>query len=168
MASRIQPIGFLTDGQGRAIYAVIPIAQLPEAQRPAGLKTNRGMAANLIRAARVAAGLTQEAVARAIGISQPMLSLQEQEGRQLRPATLERALTAIRELQADAARPMGVGAILAAYTPVLEVAPNRKRRDPVERNLLKRIGDPGIAREDETRVKKAGERAKTPKRRRKT
>lgn len=48
--------------------------------------------------------------------------------------------------------------ILQAYGPQATGQKSIKERDPVERELLIRIGDPQVLREDPNRTKKAGQR----------
>lgn len=164
MRGRIEPIAYLQDERGKVAYAVIPIRQLTRSI-PACEAGPALPAPNPIREARLAAGLTQVALAKAIGISQAMISVQEQPGRRLRPATVARALGAIRRLEAEAAGPIAVDELLSAYAPLL--SDRGKRRDPVERALLLRLGDPAVQGEDPSLKKSAGERAKPPRRRRK-
>ena len=47
--------------------------------------------------------------------------------------------------------------VVAVLGPAAMARPSRKPRDPVERNLLQRAGDPAVAREDSHRTRKAGE-----------
>lgn len=54
--------------------------------------------ANPIRMARLAAHIRQEDLATAMGITQPALSKLEREGHKSRPATIDRAMAAIRGL----------------------------------------------------------------------
>ena len=48
--------------------------------------------------------------------------------------------------------------LIAAYGPSIRANPSNKRREPVERELLRQLGDPNVEREDETLTKVAGER----------
>jgi len=48
--------------------------------------------------------------------------------------------------------------LIAAFGPEIRRFPSNKPRDPVERDLLKRLGDPGVSRESTLRTRKAGER----------
>ena len=54
---------------------------------------------NPIRLARKKAGVTQEGLATALGISAAALSKQEMEGHEPRPRTIDRALKKLRELE---------------------------------------------------------------------
>lgn len=49
--------------------------------------------------------------------------------------------------------------VIETLGPAVLAAPSCKPRDPVERALLKRIGDPVVGREDDSLTKVAGERA---------
>lgn len=53
---------------------------------------------NPIRKARLKAGIRQEDLASSLGISQPALSKMEQEGHHSRPATIGKALAALKTL----------------------------------------------------------------------
>ena len=48
--------------------------------------------------------------------------------------------------------------VVAVLGPAARSRTSRKPRDPVERSLLQRAGDPAVAREDSRRVRKAGDR----------
>jgi hypothetical protein len=48
--------------------------------------------------------------------------------------------------------------LIRIYGPSIRSNPSNKRRDPVERELLQRLGDPNVAREDPAMTKLAGER----------
>lgn len=112
------PAGYVTDGEGRRVFALVPVARLwsdPEAPlRPAAEAERAALEAllihpgacvdlpgsvNPIRAAREAAGITQTELALALRISQPMLSRQERPFRRVRPGTVARALDAIKRIQ---------------------------------------------------------------------
>lgn len=112
------PVGYITDGEGRRVFALVPVPRLwsgpedpprpaAEAERAAleALLVHPGACVDLpgpvnpIRAAREAAGITQTELAFALGISQPMLSRQERPFRRVRPGTVARALDAIRRIQ---------------------------------------------------------------------
>jgi hypothetical protein len=118
------PAGYITDGEGRRVFALVPAPRLwsdPEDPPRSAAQVERAALeallvqpgacldlpgpVNPIRAARVAAGITQVDLAFALGISQPMLSRQERPFRRVRPATVARALDAIRRIQASRGRP---------------------------------------------------------------
>lgn len=48
--------------------------------------------------------------------------------------------------------------VVAVLGPAAQSRPSWKPRDPVERDLLQRAGDPVVAREDSCRVRKTGAR----------
>jgi hypothetical protein len=50
--------------------------------------------------------------------------------------------------------------VLQAYGRKVASKDSSKRRDPIERELLIRIGDKQVTREDPSRIKKAGTRPK--------
>ena len=50
--------------------------------------------------------------------------------------------------------------LIAAYGPSIRANPLNKPRDPMERELLRRLGDPNVSREDESLTRVAGERMK--------
>ena len=54
-----------------------------------------------------------------------------------------------------------VDELIAAWGPKILSMPSVKPRDPVERDLLRRLGDPGVARERDECVREAGERPTT-------
>ena len=118
------PAGYVTDGEGRRVFALVPVARLwsePEdPPRPAAVAERAALEAllvnpgacidlpgpvNPIRAAREAAGITQVDLALVLGISQPMLSRQERPFRRVRPGTVARALNAIKRIQENRGRP---------------------------------------------------------------
>lgn len=51
-----------------------------------------------------------------------------------------------------------VDELIAAWGPKIRSMPSTKPRDPVERELLRRLGDPNVARENDACPKTAGER----------
>lgn len=181
----MRPVGFLNDGQGQRLLALVPVAQLPaRAQRQAVEPTAEEYAAlaqllaepagclelpipvNPIRAARLAAAITQADLARVLGISQPMLCRQEQAFRRVRPASVARALAAIRRITENRGRPViDLEAVLAGYGDRLAVSAAHKPRDPVERRLLQKAGDPVVARDTEGRIRTGGRRPTPPRRR---
>jgi len=50
--------------------------------------------------------------------------------------------------------------VLQAYGPKVSGQASLKLRDPIERELLVRMGDKQVQREDPSKIKKAGERPK--------
>lgn len=48
--------------------------------------------------------------------------------------------------------------VVAVFGRAASARPSRKPRDPIERDLLIRAGDPAVSREDPQMVRKAGER----------
>lgn len=183
----MRSVGYITDGKGRRIFALVPVAQFTPATRrrlkPVAPSTNAESGAldrllvnpatcletalpvNPIRAAREAAGITQSDLAFALRISQPMLSRQEQPLRRVRPGTVVRALDAIRRIQENRARPtISLEGVLAGYGNRLVESAARKPRDPIERRLLREAGDPVASREGEGSVRKDGERRRPPSR----
>jgi hypothetical protein len=48
--------------------------------------------------------------------------------------------------------------LIAAYGPTIRSLPSNKPRDPVERALLQRLGDPNVGREVDGLTRIAGER----------
>lgn len=48
--------------------------------------------------------------------------------------------------------------LIAAFGPGIKRTPSSKPRDPVERLLLKRLGDPNVNRESDLLTRNAGER----------
>ena len=181
----MNPVGYITDAEGRRVFALVPVAQVNGGRRlrgvPAQPATEREQEAlatlllnpqtclettlppNPIRGAREAAGLSQADLAFALRISQPMLSRQEQPFRRLRPATVQRALEAIRRIQENRNRPpVSLDGVIAAYGTRLAASAARKPRDPVERKLLREVSDPVALREDEGMVRPGGERRRPP------
>ena len=177
----MRPMGFVQDGKGRRIFALVPVAQTgtrvarrmaparPSTEVEADTLTRLFQApfaclemadgANPLRVAREGAGLTQAELAFVLGISQPMLSRQEQPFRRLRPATIRRTLEALRRIQENRGRPeLDLEALLVALGPRLAESAARKPRDPVERRLLQEAGDPVAAREKGGRARKDGAR----------
>ena len=184
----MRPVGYITDEQGRRIFALVPVAQLAPSERPSSRpvvpSTSEEVAAlnrllvspvacletalpvNPLRAAREAAGITQSDLALALRISQPMLSRQEQLFRRVRPSTVARTLNAIRRIQENRARPaIALEEVLAGYGSELAESAARKPRDPIERRLLREAGDPVAPREREDALRRDGERPRPPKRR---
>ena len=53
---------------------------------------------------------------------------------------------------------MTIDELIRIYGPSIRANPANKRRDPVERELLRLMGDPNVGREDERLTKVAGER----------
>lgn len=181
----MRPVGYVTDGKGRRIFALVPVAQLSGAgvdrgslldppsetgQAALDLLCTRpvsclelGARVNPIRTAREAAGITQADLAFAMRISQAMLSRQEQSFRRVRPATVQRALETIRRIQENRRRPrVSLDAALSSYGARLATSAARKPRDPVERRLLRDAGDPVALRESEENVREGGERRRPP------
>jgi len=118
---------------------------------------------NPIKAARLQAGITQEDLAAALGISQARVSRQENASRALRPSTVERALRAIKRIVTNRSRPaVDLDAVLQALGPAMEAGIALKPRDPTERRLLRELGDPVALREDEMRIRLNGERRRPP------
>ena len=181
----MRSIGYVTDGEGRRVFALVPLAQLePAAKRdltPSSPSTDEEKTAfarllrspvacletfiqlNPIRAAREAAGITQADLAFALGISQPMLSRQEQPLRDVRPGTVRRALEAVRRAQENQKRPsVSLEAVLSCYGTRLAASAARKPRDPVERRLLREAEDRVALRENDANVREAGARRRPP------
>jgi transcriptional regulator with XRE-family HTH domain len=181
----MRPVGYITDGAGRRVLALVPVAQVGSVARqlnaPAGPSTAQEQAAldgllvcpaacletslqaNPIRTAREAAGVTQAALAFAMRVSQPMLSRQEQPFRRLRPATVQRALETLRRIQENRSRPaIALESVLDGYGERLAESAARKPRDPVERRLLREGGDPVALRESDANVRKDGARRRPP------
>lgn len=179
------PVGYVTDGEGRRIFALVSVAPLTDVGvgegSPLSLPSETEQAAldllctrplaclelgaqmNPIRAAREAAGLTQADLAFALRISQAMLSRQEQPFRRVRPGTVQRALNTIRRIQENRNRPdVSLEAALSSYGARLATSAARKPRDPVERRLLRELGDPVALRESEAQVREGGERRRPP------
>jgi transcriptional regulator with XRE-family HTH domain len=183
----MQPVGFVTDGEGRRVFALVRVAQLSssvvrrkisvgptsdEEQAVLGrllttpaacLETSTQV--NPIRAAREAARITQADLAFASGISQPMLSRQEQPFRRLQSSTVKRALDTIRRIQENRSRPVvSLDGVLAEYGSRVAISVTRKPRDPIERQLLREAGDPAVRMERDENVREGGERRRPPKR----
>ena len=186
----MRPVGYILDGEGRRVLALVPLAQAGTSGKagsaPTALLAPRevgvlnqllanpascletALRLNPLRAAREASGITQADLARVLGISQPMLSRQEQPLRRIRPGTLARTLKAIRRIQENRARPVvAVEQVLAGYGSRLAESAARKPRDPVERRLLREAGDPVALRERTDPIRLDGERPRPPKGRRK-
>jgi transcriptional regulator with XRE-family HTH domain len=183
----MRPVGFVMDGEGRRVFALVPVAQLgssavrreisvgPSSDEeravlsrllttPAAcLETSTQV--NPIRAAREAAGITQADLAFATGISQPMLSRQEQPFRRLQSGTVKRALDTIRRIQENRSRPVvSLDAVLAEYGSRVASSVTRKPRDPIERQLLREAGDPVARLERDENVREGGELRRPSKR----
>jgi DNA-binding XRE family transcriptional regulator len=114
-----RPVGFLTNLDGKRTHAIVLLEEgmdewdaLPSADPDAvdqaflaRFKSNPeaylvpAPVKNPIRTARLKAKITQEILAKALGISAAALSKQEQEGHTPRPRTLERALKMLHELE---------------------------------------------------------------------
>lgn len=110
----MRPVGYITDAEGRRVFALVPVAQInPAARRrsaPINTPTDEEKAVldrlltrpvacletstqvNPIRGTREAAGITQADLAFAMGISQPMLSRQEQPFRGVHPGYSQKGL----------------------------------------------------------------------------
>lgn len=54
--------------------------------------------------------------------------------------------------------PLTLDQVIQAYTAKVSGMPSIKERDPIERDLLMRLQDPQVAREDLTRIKQVGAR----------
>jgi transcriptional regulator with XRE-family HTH domain len=183
----MRPVGFVTDGAGRRVFALVPVAQLgsPTVRRKlsVGSATDEELAvlsrllttpvacvetstkANPIRTAREAAGITQADLAFAMGISQPMLSRQEQPFRRLQAGTVKRVLDTIRRVQENRNRPaVSFDEVLSEYGARVAASAARKPRDPIERRLLQEAGDPIAQLERNENVRTGGERRRPPKR----
>lgn len=183
----MRPVGYITDAEGRRVFALVPVGQLNPAgrrlsapintptddeqvvlerllMRPAAcLETSAQV--NPIRDAREAAGITQADLAFAMGISQPMLSRQEQPFRGVRPGTVKRALETIRRIEENRNRPpVALESVLSKYGARLAASAARKPRDPVERRLLREAGDPVALQESDSKVREGGARRRPPKR----
>jgi transcriptional regulator with XRE-family HTH domain len=177
----MRTVGYITNGKGRRILALVPVTQLkstatgrneligsPLDDEQAALDRlftcpsaclETSIQVNPIRSAREAAGLTQADLAFAMRISQPMLSRQEQPFRRVRPATIKRALEAIRRIQENQNRPsVSLDTVLSSYGTRLEASAARKPRDPVERRLLREAGDSVALGESDANVRADGER----------
>lgn len=180
-------VGYITDEEGRPVFALVPVAQFTPAARrrlkPVAPSTNAESGAlgrlmvspatcletalpvNPIRAAREAAGVTQSDLAFVLRISQPMLSRQEQPLRRVRPSTVSRTLEAIRRIQENRSRPaISLEGVISGYGNRLSESAARKSRDPIERSLLREAGDPVVLREHVGNVRKDGERRRPTKR----
>ena len=177
----MRTVGYVTDRDGRRIFALVPVALVKSVVMPrlspVGPSTYEEKAAldwlllnpmacletsdqkNPIRTARETAGITQADLAFAMGISQPMLSRQEQPFRHLRANTLKRAVETIQRIQENRNRPViPLDGMLSNYGTRLAASAARKPRDPVERRLLREMGDPVALRESETFTREGGER----------
>lgn len=51
--------------------------------------------------------------------------------------------------------------LISVYSPVIRSLPSNKPRDPIERAMLQRLGDPNVGRETDGLIRVAGER-RTP------
>lgn len=183
----MRPVGYVTDGEGRRVFALVPVAQLrstaPRRKVSLGPATDEELAvlsrlltapaacletsalANPIRSAREAAGITQADLSFAMGISQPMLSRQEQPFRRLQSGTVRRALDTIRRIEENRNRPaVSLDAVLSEYGARVAASATRKPRDPIERRLLREAGDPVARLERDEIVREGGERRRPPKR----
>ena len=181
----MQPVGYITDAAGQRVFALVPVAQVksntargavppgdPSEDEQAALVEflTRPMACletsiqlNPIRSVREAAGITQADLAFTLRISQPMLSRQERPFRAVRSGTIKRALEAILCIQENRNRPrVSLEAVLAEYGARLAAGAARKPRDPVERLLLREMGDPVALGESEANVREGGERRRPP------
>ena len=179
----MRPLGYITTDKGRRVLALVAVTELGRAGRRSApapcTETEQAAlesllvhpAANLeisspvnpIRAARVAAGITQADLAFALGISQPMLSRQEQAFRRVRPGTVERALTAIKRIRENRNRPVvPLEAVLTRYGSRLAESSARNPRDPVERRLLREAGDRLARGESDAQIREGGERRRPP------
>jgi transcriptional regulator with XRE-family HTH domain len=180
-------VGFVTDATGRRIFALVPVAQLGSAaiRRKLAVSsvTNEELAVlgrllttpgscvetleqgNPVRAARELAGITQADLAFAMGISQPMLSRQEQPFRRLQAGTVKRALDTIRRIQENRNRPaISFNEVLSEYGARVAASATRKPRDPIERRLLQEAGDSVAQMERADNVRPGGVRRRPPKR----
>jgi transcriptional regulator with XRE-family HTH domain len=183
----MRPVGFVTDGAGRRVFALVPVAQLgsPAIRRKlsVGSATDEELVvlsrllttpvacvetssqANPIRAARETAGITQADLAFAMGISQPMLSRQEQPFRRLQTGTVKRVLDTIRRIQENRNRPtVSFDEVLSEYGARVAASAVRKPRDPIERRLLQEAGDPVAQLEPAENLREGGERRRPPRR----
>ncbi len=181
----MRPVGYITDAEGRRVFALVPVAQInPAARRrsaPINTPTDEEKAVldrlltrpvacletstqvNPIRGTREAAGITQADLAFAMGISQPMLSRQEQPFRGVHPATVKRALETIRRIEENRNRPaVALESVLSSYGARLAASAARKPRDPVERRLLREAGDPVALQESDNNVREGGARRRPP------
>jgi DNA-binding transcriptional regulator YiaG len=113
-----RPVGYLTNAEGKRTHAIVPLDEamdeweaLPSEKADAVDLTflarvekdpedflKPASITNPIRSARLNATITQEALARAMGISAAALSKQEQEDHTPRPRTIDRALKKLAEL----------------------------------------------------------------------
>jgi len=183
----MRPVGYVTDGEGRRVFALVPVAQLrstaPRRKVPLGPATDEEQAvlsrlltapaacletfaqANPIRSAREAVGITQADLSFAMGISQPMLSRQEQPFRRLQSGTVRRILDTIQRIQQNRSQPViSLDAVLSEYGARVAASVARKPRDPVERQLLREAGDPVVRLELDENIREGGERRRPPKR----
>lgn len=151
-------MGYLTDAQGRKQFALVA---MPGSANPVLSSDLALELTNPIRTARKAANVTQADLARALNISQPMLSRQEQPSRRVRPSTIKRALEAIARIQENRSKPtVSLDNILSGYGVRLAESATKKPRDPVERRLLRETGDAIALREREDQIRKGGSRRK--------
>jgi DNA-binding XRE family transcriptional regulator len=103
--SALQISGFLVSKGGQRVFALVPLESLPEAVDPSpdsgalrvALESLGGveLAPNPIRMARQAAGVSQTALAAAMGVSQPRLSLLERDTAFPSSAAARKALHAL-------------------------------------------------------------------------
>lgn len=177
----MRTVGYITDGKGRRVLALVPVTQLklnatgrnesigsPLDDEQAALDRlfvspsaclETSAQVNPIRSAREAAGLTQADLAYAMRISQPMLSRQEQPFRRVRSSTIKRALEAIQRIQENQNRPeVSLDTVLSNYGTRMEASAARKPRDPVERRLLQEAGDSVALLESDADIRVGGER----------
>ena len=182
----MRPVGFVTDEAGRRVFALVPVAQLGSAAIRRKLAVSSATKeelsvlgrllttpascvetserANPIRAARESAGITQADLAFAMGISQPMLSRQEQPFRHLQAGTVKRVMDTIRRIQENRNRPaISFDEVLFEYGGRVAASAARKPRDPIERRLLQEAGDPIAQLERAENVRPGGERRRPPK-----
>jgi transcriptional regulator with XRE-family HTH domain len=183
----MRPVGFVTDGAGRRVFALVPVAQFGSAAVSWKLSVSSAtdeeltvlgrllttpaacveisVQANLVRTARQEAGITQADLAFAMGISQPMLSRQEQPFRRLKAGTVKRVLDTILRIQENRNRPaVSFDEVLFEYGARVATSAARKPRDPIERRLLQEAGDPVAQLERAENVRVGGERRRPPKR----
>lgn len=52
--------------------------------------------------------------------------------------------------------------LISAYGPRIKELPSNKPRDPFEREMLRKLGDPNVARETDGLTRVAGERRRPP------
>ena len=117
-----RPVGFLTNAEGKRTHAIVPLVEpadewdalptvaadavdaafLARFEKDPKAYLEPAPVRNPIRAARMKAKVTQDALAQALGISAAALSKQEQEGHVPRPRTVDRALSKLAELASRA------------------------------------------------------------------